>query len=147
METSAAAVPPPHVLSRARHDLLTPLNAVVGYAGLLAEEAPERGRPHLVEPLSALKAAGRALLPALREEMRGGGCAQALAAGLRERCAARAERLAAEAAALVEAEDGGPDDELAADLRRLADAAARLRAMTADATGLLSPGALDGAAP
>ncbi len=48
--------------SQLRHDLVTPVNHILGFAELLIEEAGERQRGHLVGRLDAVRGLGREIL-------------------------------------------------------------------------------------
>ncbi len=48
--------------SQLRHDLITPVNHILGFAELLIEEAEERGRSHLVDRLGTVRTLGKQVL-------------------------------------------------------------------------------------
>ncbi len=54
-------------LSKARHDLRTPINQILGYSELLQEEAEEKGLPGFVSDLQKIQAAARRLLGLIDE--------------------------------------------------------------------------------
>jgi signal transduction histidine kinase len=55
------------LLSFVRHELRTPVNAVVGYSEMLIEDADALGRPDLVPDLRKLLDCGRVLLALINE--------------------------------------------------------------------------------
>ena len=65
--------PPPteaarHALpSRLIHDLLTPLNQVIGYSEMLIEQAREQGQTNFVSDLHKIHAAGKRLLSLIHD--------------------------------------------------------------------------------
>ncbi len=48
--------------SQFRHDLITPVNHILGFAELLIEEAEERGRGHVLAALSRVRDLGKEVL-------------------------------------------------------------------------------------
>lgn len=50
------------LLAHTRHELLTPINAIVGYAELLLDDAEECGYQPFVKDLQRIRAAGHELL-------------------------------------------------------------------------------------
>ena len=48
--------------SQLRHDLITPVNHILGFTELLIEEAEERGRGHLVDRLGSVRSLGKQVL-------------------------------------------------------------------------------------
>lgn len=65
--TEVAAYPLPRALI---HDLRTPLNHIIGYAGMLEEQAAEAGYGDLVPDLMKVRAAGEQLLSLVAENFR-----------------------------------------------------------------------------
>ena len=64
--------PPPeatrHALpSRLIHDLLTPLNQIIGYSEMLIEQAREQGQTDLISDLQKTHAAGKRLLSLIHD--------------------------------------------------------------------------------
>jgi class 3 adenylate cyclase/phosphoribosyl 1,2-cyclic phosphodiesterase len=55
--------------SKARHDLRTPINQIIGYAELLAEQAEEEGRAQLASDLEKIRAAARHQLELIAEHL------------------------------------------------------------------------------
>jgi class 3 adenylate cyclase/CheY-like chemotaxis protein/ribonuclease BN (tRNA processing enzyme) len=55
--------------SRARHDLRTPINQIIGYAELLAEQAEEEGRQEDIADLDRIRAAARRQLELISEHL------------------------------------------------------------------------------
>lgn len=60
-----------------RHELGTPLNAIIGYAEILLESAREAGREDLVSDLEKIRTAGKQLVALLRESAGSSAAAQA----------------------------------------------------------------------
>jgi len=69
-DETAAARAQRAVLAHARHELRSPIGAIIGYAELLTEEAEERGWPHLRDDLGRIGAAGKELLELVNEQLR-----------------------------------------------------------------------------
>lgn len=126
-------------LARVRHDLLTPLNGVIGYAALLEEEAAEAGLDAWPPAVAALREGARALSAAIAERVRAPDDPEAprpgadtLAAALEACCGAAARGLREEAECLLRA--AGPADQpLVPDLRAIAESAAALVDVLAEA--------------
>jgi signal transduction histidine kinase len=129
---------PPPVVSppaRLRHDLLTPLNGVIGYAGILLEDAADLGRDEMLERLEDVRSGARALADAVRTGLDGrmdDGAMVAALDGLREQCGGPARGLAVAVRALrtgLGEEDAaalGPDlDHLATSARAFVHALSR----------------------
>jgi len=57
--------------ARLRHDLLTPLNGVIGYAGIVLEDAADLGHGELLERLEDVRSGARALADAVRAALDG----------------------------------------------------------------------------
>jgi class 3 adenylate cyclase/CheY-like chemotaxis protein/phosphoribosyl 1,2-cyclic phosphodiesterase len=55
--------------SKARHDLRTPINQIIGYAELLTEQVEEEGRRDLVSDLEKIRAAARRQLELIGEHL------------------------------------------------------------------------------
>src|SRR5581483_8989013 len=55
------------LLAKLRHDLRTPINAILGYCELLIEDAPARGDERLLPDLQKIYIAGKALLAQVNE--------------------------------------------------------------------------------
>src|SRR5437660_145308 len=49
------------LLAHARHELRTPVNAIIGYGEMLLEDAEAGGRDDLAEPLQSVLAQGKSL--------------------------------------------------------------------------------------
>jgi class 3 adenylate cyclase len=69
--------PEKDAFSKARHDLRTPINQILGYAELLQEDAEEKGQPGFVPDLQKIQAAARRLLGLIDELMAPGKLAPA----------------------------------------------------------------------
>ena len=52
----------PVSLSQLRHDLRTPINAILGYSDILLEDLPESGDRTSISPLKKIHACGQQLL-------------------------------------------------------------------------------------
>lgn len=72
---------------RIRHDLRTPVNAVIGYAEMLVEDAEERGDEAVVDDLKRIHGAGEKLLALVDDIMRLAGVEQGEAAEAASRAA------------------------------------------------------------
>lgn len=59
-------------LAQIRHDLKTPINQIIGYSEMLAEDAEDRGAADAVADLSKIGAAARTLLELIDRELRPG---------------------------------------------------------------------------
>lgn len=59
-------------LAQVRHDLKTPINQILGYSEMLAEDAQDRGEADTVADLSKIGAAARTLLELIDRELRPG---------------------------------------------------------------------------
>jgi class 3 adenylate cyclase len=57
------------LLSKLRHDLRTPINAILGYSELLIEDAEDRGDDRMLPDLRQIHAAGRELLAFVNETL------------------------------------------------------------------------------
>lgn len=131
-------------LSRVRHDLMTPLNGIVGYTAMLAEDAQALGREEMLPGLARVEGGAREVVDAIQRVLRPAPGepppprdADALAALVRAACGSAAGRMAAEVDALTRAADaGGADDPLLPDLRRVAECAALLRSLLGDVADL-----------
>ena len=58
------------VLRRLRHDLRTPLNAVIGYSEMLLDDADREGLAAVIDEIEGVRAAGRHLLSLIDELLR-----------------------------------------------------------------------------
>ena len=54
-------------LATTRHDLCTPINAIIGYSEMLLEDAEDEGREAILQDLERIKNAGHALLARVQE--------------------------------------------------------------------------------
>jgi signal transduction histidine kinase len=135
--TDPAPAPAPSAAARARHDLLTPLNGVIGYAGIVLEDAAELGLDELRAPLREIAGGARELTECIRATLSGETDALRLPVLLAEvhaRCAEPARRLAVSAEALRERAGSGPAAALLPDLGHLAGSVDALcRALAAHA--------------
>jgi signal transduction histidine kinase len=115
-------------MARVRHDLLTPLNGVVGYAGILREDALDCGLPELVPELDAILRDARDTVAVLSGVVRsdGGADVEGVAAEVRARCHAAVTRVVRAAESLLPRVGPPAPDTMAADLRRVRDSAATL---------------------
>ncbi len=59
-------------LSQVRHDLKTPINQIIGYSEMLAEDAEEKGQTDALADLSKIISAARTLLELIDRELRPG---------------------------------------------------------------------------
>ncbi len=64
-------------LATLRHELRTPINHIVGYGEMVAEELADLGRQDLVSDLAKVRAAARRLLELIDVNLREGGASQA----------------------------------------------------------------------
>lgn len=112
-----------------RHDLITPINLIIGYCELLLGDAGDSDRPGLAATLRSARDQGFTLLKAVDD---------ALLADASDRSTAILRDLGASlqapAAAVVAIADrllgdGPADGDLAADLRRIGSAGRRMEAM------------------
>ena len=62
----------PDPLAQIRHDLKTPINQIIGYSEMLAEDAEDRGETSAVGDLSKIGTAARTLLELIDREIRPG---------------------------------------------------------------------------
>ena len=117
-------------VARVRHDLLTPLGGVIGYAAILLEDAAELGRPAMLPALGEIHDGARELSSAVSETLRlpeEPGTArpepEAMFAALAARCSEPARGLLERSRGLLRA--ATPEDEvLVPDLRHVAESAA-----------------------
>ncbi len=115
--------------SRLRHDLITPVNHILGFTELLIEEAAERDRGHLVGRLDAVRGLGKEILEGIDHAL-----ALASEHGLPADLAGLGQSLIAPCGAIIEScdevEDAvgqAPDRAFfLGDLAKVRDAAARL---------------------
>ena len=56
--------------ARIRHDLRTPVNAILGYSEMLIEDAQASGQDHSVDDLKRIHGAGQKLLVVIDDTMR-----------------------------------------------------------------------------
>jgi CheY-like chemotaxis protein len=133
------------MLAHMRHELRTPLNAVIGYSEMLLEDAEDLGQPELVRDLTAVRAAGAALVEVVNEILDSDGPAVAepsarLAAALQNRMANPLREVTLLSSDLVErVEASGPKDFLP-ELRSIRGAAAQLDAVLSDLEALTLAG-------
>ena len=109
-------------VSRLRHDLRTPVNAVLGYSEMLLEDAPAHG-----DQLDAIAAAARAVLAAIEQALPPAATEidpQALDS-LRAAIGPEQVRILG-AVAILHVRDADGDGAMAADLARIGEAATRL---------------------
>ncbi|MEO8501462.1 MAG: histidine kinase dimerization/phospho-acceptor domain-containing protein, partial [Vicinamibacteria bacterium] len=59
-------------LSQIRHDLKTPINQIIGYSEMLAEDAEEKGDTDTLADLAKIGTAARTLLELIDKELRPG---------------------------------------------------------------------------
>ncbi len=72
---SAPGTPDPEnsdPLSQVRHDLKTPINQIIGYSEMLAEDAEDKGDTDALKDLTKIGAAARTLLELIDKELRPG---------------------------------------------------------------------------
>lgn len=121
----AAAGPERAAMARVRHDLLTPLNGVIGYAGILREDAADLGLHDMLPALDAILRDARETVAILSRVVRadGGTDADAVVAEVRDRCRVPALRIRDGARALLEAPRPGGAETMESDLRRVRDSA------------------------
>ena len=62
----------PDPLSQIRHDLKTPINQIIGYSEMLAEDAEEKGDAGVLADLAKIGTAARTLLELIDRELRPG---------------------------------------------------------------------------
>ena len=79
-------------LATLRHDLRTPINHIMGYGGLIAEELLDLGRSDLIDDLSKVQDAATKLLELIDTNLQDGGLATDLAAGSTSDTAVPAEK-------------------------------------------------------
>jgi signal transduction histidine kinase len=133
MQAGGAALPGsrPEV-ARVRHDLLTPINGIIGYAGILLEDAADLGRTEMLAPLDEIRSGARELADVIRRVLGLHVQPAALEAALsavRQACLGPARGLVASTCWLME-EVAPPDDAaLVRDLEQLAQAARALAAL------------------
>ena len=132
-EEAAVAAPPAPAL---RHELRTPVNHIIGFGEMLQEELADEGAPAQYAGVGEIVAAGRAMLALIGAHLGGPDGAPAPGvAGLHGQLAPHLTRVVAlceELAALAEAEGR---DSLAADLLKIAGAAAHLGDLAAGTAG------------
>lgn len=125
-------------LARMRHDLRTPMNAIIGYGELLVEEAEDRRLQALMPDLATVAAEGREILALINDRLAIARLEAAeplniaaigadLQAAMAPRCMALDDAIA-RLAENTRAEATAP---LAQDVTRLAEASARLRVLAA----------------
>src|SRR5439155_9170701 len=66
-ESATATQPPRILLAQLRHDLRTPINAIIGYSELLLQDAAELDRDDSCRDLQEVRALGGQLLSAITE--------------------------------------------------------------------------------
>jgi class 3 adenylate cyclase len=114
-------------LAHARHELRTPLGHIIGYGEMLLEELEDAGASAVEAPLRALHADGRQVLSRLNALLApppGGGAVPDLA-GLLKPLVDPARAIATSADNLRQAASAAGQDDLLADVDKIAAAAAR----------------------
>ena len=71
--------PNPDPLSQVRHDLKTPINQIIGYSEMLAEDAEENGATDSLADLNKIVTAARSLNETTASELQTGTIAVAFA--------------------------------------------------------------------
>jgi sigma-B regulation protein RsbU (phosphoserine phosphatase) len=137
--TNAAGWEGVEYLSRTRHDLRTPLNAVLGYSEMLLEDIEDLGDAALTEQITAIRAQGAVLLASIDAGLKPSALDAAglpatpegLVQHVRREFTAAAANLAASADALAEAAAGSMSDESLADFKRIRTASHLLAGLVA----------------
>ncbi|MDB4950182.1 MAG: hypothetical protein JWM27_2831 [Gemmatimonadetes bacterium] len=118
-------------LSRVRHDLLTPLNGIIGYAGILLEDAEDAGEAQMLAPLDEIRRAAQGVARDIRATLDPGlapGALDAARAALSAGAAPRADGMV-DAAERLLSDAPETDPVFARDLRQLAASARELAAL------------------
>jgi ATP-binding cassette subfamily B protein len=126
-------------LARARHDLRTPINGIIGYSELIQEEALDKQQPELAAQMELLRACGKDLLGhvnSLMAETRFAAMPtvdpRAIAVDLRAAMAPGWTKVAADAEQLMRE---APADAVAADLQKIKMCAGQLEALVNELAG------------
>jgi signal transduction histidine kinase len=134
-QMTAAEVPlagAPPTAARVRHDLLTPINGIIGYAGILLEDAADLGRDEMRGPLEEIRSGARGIADVIRRALEPHLDESTLGPAIdsvRETCLGPARGLAASAGWLL-AEVAPPHQAaLTHDLEQLAASARSLAAL------------------
>ena len=129
-EVPLAGTPP--TAARVRHDLLTPINGIIGYAGILLEDAADLGRTEMQGPLEEIRSGAREIADVVRQTLGVQLDAANLSAAVervRDACLRPARGLVA-SAEWLRTEVTPPDDQaLVHDLEQLAASARVLTAL------------------
>ena len=129
-ELPLAGTPP--AAARVRHDLLTPINGIIGYVGILLEDAADLGRTEMLGPLEEIRSGAREIADVIRQTLGLQLDASNLSAAIervRDACLRPARGLVA-CAEWLRAEVTPPDDQaLVHDLEQLAASARALAAL------------------
>lgn len=124
-------------IAHLRHDLRTPVNAIIGYGEMLLEDAADDAPPAFAADLSQLPALGGQLLAGINDlldanKIDGAGDAldlDALGAALEARLRGPADETVRRAGALIGNAEAAGLAELVPDLERIREAGSRLAAM------------------
>ena len=135
------------VLSKLRHELRTPINAIIGYGEMILDEADDHSHPDLFPDLEGVIAQGRTLLALLNRALytsdRSGVVAlqahSIFIGPLRDEFDSSTLAILDTCEWLQRAAAKAGDDSLDADLRKIAMAAAKVRAIVADVQGPPTP--------
>ena len=135
------------VLSRLRHELRTPINAIIGYGEMILDEADDHSHPDLFSDLEGVIAQGRTLLALLNRALytsdRSGVVAlqahSIFIGPLRDEFDSSTLAILDTCEWLQRAAAKVGDESLDADLRKIAMAAAKVRAIVADVQGPPTP--------
>lgn len=121
-------------LANLRHELRTPVNAILGYSEMLLEDAEKAGRGAWIPDLEKIQAAGRRLLARINEILDGakieGGkidvTSQAFAAQVKYELRTPLNAVIGYCEMLLEGEGGDGPEEILSDLRKIREAGLRL---------------------
>jgi signal transduction histidine kinase len=137
MRRMTEAHTPPSAAATARHDLATPLSGVIGYAGIVQEDAADLGLTEAAVSARGIADRARTIAASIRSTLAGDADAAQLPpllAAVQACCAAPARELAEETAALRASVEAAGAEEMLHDLDQIAACVAALeRALAAHA--------------
>ncbi|MBI4545001.1 MAG: response regulator [Gemmatimonadetes bacterium] len=153
-QAQAAEVPDPDRVKRAslahlRHELRTPINAIIGYSEMLLEDTPAAGSQELLGDLEKIRAAGKQLLSLVDSildpsRLADGGIErelEAYGAELRHDLRTPLNAIVGYAELLIESSRETGRDGMVPDLNRILEAARTLLALLDSVVGLSAPAA------
>jgi signal transduction histidine kinase len=118
--------PPPAAAASLRHDLLTPVNHIIGYGQLLQEELKDSEQPDILAGLREIVGLGRDVFGVINRMLPTSGCAAADSRQLQANLTVLLARVVSLSERLQELAKSAGFDAYSTDLERLAASANRL---------------------